>query len=38
MLVIGVGETMSAHLSALPWCENCKQEVEAETNESNGFT
>ena len=26
------------HLSALPWCENCKQEVEVETNESNGFT
>ena len=24
--------------AALPFCENCKQEVEAETNESNGFT
>ena len=28
---------MSA-LAALPWCENCQAEVEAETNESNGFT
>ena len=24
--------------AALPFCESCKQEVEAETNESNGFT
>lgn len=23
---------------SLPWCENCQAEVEAETNESNGFT
>jgi len=28
---------MSA-VPALPWCENCQSEVEAETNESNGFT
>ena len=21
-----------------PWCENCQAEVDAETNESNGFT
>ena len=21
-----------------PWCETCKEEVDAETNESNGFT
>jgi hypothetical protein len=27
-----------ASVAALPWCENCASEVEAETNESNGFT
>jgi hypothetical protein len=27
-----------ASVAALPWCENCQSEVEAETNESNGFT
>ena len=30
--------TMAAVMPALPWCTNCQEEVEAETNESNGFT